>query len=376
MAKSTNFKNSSNKEYYRINRTVGKQLNANGELVPIRKQFYGSSKKEAEQKYNDYMAVHQNSRTSSNEPVGLLIDRWIDEAFLISSFAEGTKAMYISAYKRIFRTSSLASIPIRHLTSRDIQNLYNDSTYTHSAIKALHNLLCNFFKYAELNGFSTNIMHSVTVPCKGKTPKVNNDILTWTDEEIEKILKGLEGTTMKFLVVLAYHTGLRISELLALKYSDINNKLLYVNKQLSEVTIENKKIHLKETKTDSSNRVIPLSNHVLKEFAIHRKLHQLQMKENNFTTDFIFTTSTGSFYYKRNVTRSLERLYNRIGVPKKHFHVYRATFATNLAKQTNIEVTHALLGHSNISVTARYYVNIEAERKRESIEKITHYSIM
>lgn len=376
MAKSTNFKNSSNKEYYRINRTVGKQLNANGELVPIRKQFYGSSKKEAEQKYSDYMIAHKNSKIDSNEPVALIIDRWISESFLISSFAEGTKAMYISAYKRIFRPSVLAGIPICNISSRDIQNLYNKSSYAYSSIKALHNLLVNFFRYAELNGLCANIMHSVTVPKKKISAKNNNDILIWTDEEIEKILKGLEGTTMKFLIVLAYHTGLRISELLALKYSDINNKLLYVNKQLSEITIENKKIHLKETKTDSSNRVIPLSNHVLKELAIHRKLHQLQMKDNHFTTDFIFTTSTGSFYYRRNVTRSLERLYKRIGVPKKHFHVYRATFATNLAKQANIEVTHALLGHSNISVTARYYVNIEAERKRESIEKITHYSIM
>lgn len=61
------------KEYYRISKVVGHKINAAGNEVPVRKEFYGESKKEAEEKYREYMAkksqgLESNKRFSHIPP--------------------------------------------------------------------------------------------------------------------------------------------------------------------------------------------------------------------------------------------------------------------------------------------------------------------
>ena len=84
----------------------------------------------------------------------------------------------------------------------------------------------------------------------------------------------------------------------------------------------------------------------------------------------------GHFTIKRNIIRSLKRLYKRIGVPCHKFHSFRHTFGTNLSRAgVPIEETAKLMGHSSIEITAKYYINIDAKRKREALEKIIKYSL-
>lgn len=173
--------------------------------------------------------------------------------------------------------------------------------------------------------------------------------------------------------------GARYSELLALTYDDIKDNTLIINKQLTEVpdSPKGKYIpHISTTKTNSSNRIIPLSAAVVEEINKHKKLHKAEMMKNGYRTNNIFTTSNGNYLYKRNVSLSLIRLYRRIGVPYHKFHTYRHTFGTNLSRAgVPIEETARLMGHSNINVTAKYYINISEERKLEAVEKITSFSL-
>ena len=73
---------------------------------------------------------------------------------------------------------------------------------------------------------------------------------------------------------------------------------------------------------------------------------------------------------------ALERLYKRIGVPYHKFHSFRHTFATNLSRAgVPIEETSALLGHSSIEMTAKYYVDISTKRKMEAMKKVVGFSL-
>mgnify|MGYP000299599091 FL=1 len=93
------------------------------------------------------------------------------------------------------------------------------------------------------------------------------------------------------------------------------------------------------------------------------------MMQKGYRTEQIFTTSTGHFYDRRNVGRALDRVYKRIGVPCKSFHVYRHTFGTNLCKNgVPIQTTAKLLGHKDINMTAIYYVNVDMEEKLKAIQ--------
>jgi len=361
------------KEYYKINRKVGKKQNKHGEWVNAYKTFYGSSKKEAEAKYDVYM---RNQTGSVNDKcIGEIIDEWISTNFLQSDLAEGTKRRYLDAYNNLFRCKKIAGKKIEDISPLDLQTHYNNPEFTRSTVKALHNLLRRFYRYAELTGLHRDITNCIKPP-KAVQKSGMREIEVWDNEEIKKVIAALEGRTLRFLIIMAANTGMRIGELLALTYSDIENGFVTVNKAVSETHLDGSYVSQKVTKTVSSNRVIPLSDAVLKEFEIHKKLHKAEMIKEGYITHNIFTTSTGKLYYQRNVRRALERLYKRIGIQGHHFHCFRDTFATNLSNAgVPIEETSALLGHSDITVTAQYYVHINADRKRDAVEKIAACSL-
>jgi len=114
-----------------------------------------------------------------------------------------------------------------------------------------------------------------------------------------------------------------------------------------------------------------LNDTVLAELRLHHIRHLEQMMKRGYRTDCVFTTASGGFMDQRNVSRSLERLYAKLGVEKKSVHTYRFTFATKLcAMGVPIQTASALLGHSSISVTAKYYVNINIDEKLDAANRL------
>lgn len=379
MAKKTNC-TINGKEYYRIYRKVGMKVNKMGIWVDDRKSFYGSCKKEAEEKYQEFME-RKKAGTVSDRCLGQLIDQYIEDVFKICDLANSTKAKYISAYEKLLRPSRLAGMSLTEISAMDIQQFYNQSDGSASSLRSIHNLLRRFFNYAELQGMCRDVTHGVTPPKRPKTA-AENDVLTvdvWKDADLKKVVSALEGERLRLLVILAVNTGCRIAELLALTYGDIRDGMLYVSKQLSEtpeVDGDDRPQHIETPKTPASIRVIPLSQTVVSEIARHGAMHKEEMLRNGYRTEYLFTTSNGTWYYRRNVSRALKRLYKRVGVPYHKFHAFRHTFGTNLSRAgVPIEETSKLMGHSDISVTAKYYINVSAERKREAVEKIVGFSL-
>lgn len=378
MAKKTNYTLSNGKEVYRIRRKVGKKLNADGKWVDDVKAFYGSCKSEAEAKYEEYKRTLDNGcKNLTEDCVGEAIDKWIDSVFNYCNLADSTKKRYVDTYSNYFKPTKYAGIPLSHIEAMDVQEFYNTATCPHSAIKGINNLFSHFFKYCELNGLHRNIMSAVTLPKKKKTSDhIDKDIDVWADADLQKVITALEGNRLRLFVVLAVNTGARFSELLALTYDDVQGNVLRINKQLTEVEYgANKGLRISNTKTISSNRYIPLDDVTIQEIEKHKRMQKAEMRANKYTTDFLFTTSTGEFYWRSIVSRALSRLYKRIGVPQHNVHAYRHTFGTNLSRAgVPIEETQALMGHSDIRVTSKYYVHIDALRKMDAIKKISKFS--
>lgn len=377
MAKKTNC-TINGKEYYRIYRKVGMKRNKLGIWVDDRKAFYGSCKREAEEEYQKYME-RKKAGTTEDNCLGEVIENWIEHVFKYSDLARSTKAKYISAYEKLLQPSKLSGMSLTDISAMDLQRFYNASDGAITTIKALHNLLCHFFKYAELQGMCRNIIHSVTPP---RTPKIKaeSDVLTidvWEDDDLKKLIREMDNHRLRLLVILAVNTGCRIGELLALTYKDIRDNKLYISKQLVELSDDTGaySLYIEKTKTPTSNRVIPLPDKVLSEIERHKSWQRIDMMKNGYRTDYIFTSSHGTWYYRRNIGRALNRFYRRAGVPHHKFHAFRHTFGTNLSRAgVPIEETAKLMGHSDISVTAKYYIEVNAERKREAVEKILAYS--
>ena len=385
MAKKTNC-TINGKEYYRIYRKVGMKRNKLGIWVDDRKAFYGSCKREAEEEYQRYMERKKAGISNENQVFGVLAEQYIYNVFVHDpNYADSTKQQYINAYKRHVQSSRLAGRCIDEITSMDIQSLYNKMDCAPAGLRNVHNLLKLFYKYLEREGLSRDLTLNLVLPEKkpsesGRKSSVSDDcsIVIRSDDELKKIVENLNEYRLRLLIIMGIHTGCRISELLALSYRDISGNILSVNKQLTKKlqiepmqTIGELKVSSRQ-KTVTAARTIPLNDTVMAELEIHKAWQRREMMEKGYRTECLFTTSTGTFYDRRNVTRSLDRFYRRIGVPSKAFHVYRHTFGTNLCKNgVPIQIASKLLGHKDINMTAKYYVDVDMEEKLKAVEKIT-----
>ena len=380
--------------YYSLYRVVGHKLNENGVEVPVRKVFYGKTKKEAEEKYGDFMKRKALNLDSSKQYFGIMADRWIN-AFLLnaSDLKNSTVRLYVGAWNNYMRPSEIYTMPLDEVTSGQIQTLFNKLSKEGcpvSQIKAVKKTLNRFYKYLVNNGYAPyDFTNTLTVP--KVTKEEAKEILVWTDEELAQILDSLEKARndfrLRFFIVLATYTGLRISELRGLKYEDIekngNGWILNVRRQ---VTIHenfdeegSSRFSNKVTTLKSSNayRTIPLTSSVMGELKIHKMWHTKEQLRNGYRTEYIFTTDSGKFYDLENINRALDRYYKSIGLnnvdPKtgkrKKSHTYRRTFGTNLARKgVPITTLCKLMGHSDISVTAKYYIGTGEEEKRKAVE--------
>ncbi|MCR5035547.1 MAG: site-specific integrase [Clostridia bacterium] len=369
-------------QYFRIDRVVGKKRNKNGEWVAERKCFYGKSRKEAEAKFREYMdQKEQRSHPLENLCLGEAIDDWVVNFFNNCELADSTKRLYHDAYINHFQDSDICKLPLSEVTAYSLQQFFNEKSDTVplSTLRALEKFLRHFFTHIELStaGACHDITRPVRLPKRTKPRCETKTIDTWADEDLRKLVNALEGTTLRFLVILAANTGLRISEIRALTYSDIDeNGILSVTKQICETPYNGKRgLRIVDTKSECSNRTIPLPPEIMRELALHKQIHRAEMKKNAYLTDVIFTTSNGQYYWKSNIYRTLYKIYNEIGVPAHPFHSFRKTYITNLRRAgVDLESASRLAGHSSVTVTARFYVNVDDETKRAANANILKYS--
>ena len=364
--------------YFEKTITVGHQINDAGNTVPIRKRFYGKTLKELNQKIDEYNESKRLGIENRKQYFGVLADGWIKEFFMQDgSLKDSTKIRYYDAWQRTIKPLPLYHSRLDEVTAKTMQAAYNkliaDGTPI-SEIKQAHKLLRKFYKYVEVENLGRDITHSLTIP-KEHTNKANEEIAVWSDEEIRTILNGFEKADSRFrhrfLIVLAYYTGCRKSELLALTYDDITADGVRITKTLADCAdgIKNGKIvtrlDVTDPKTVSSIRTVPIDPIVLDELRKHRAWHLEEQLRNGYRTNYIFTTESGEHFDPKNLDVALNRYYKRIGVDSKPMHTYRHTYGTNLCKHgVPIETASALMGHSDISTTAKYYVNVSEEAKQ------------
>jgi len=147
--------------------------------------------------------------------------------------------------------------------------------------------------------------------------------------------KGFVGQRNKLIIELFYVTGIRLSELINIKISDVD-----LNKQSIKVLGKRNK-----------ERIIPLSSNVVNDLNI--------FIENNQKNKYLFTNLEGDKLYNKLVYRLVNKYIAKISsVNKKSPHILRHTFATHMLNNgADINAIKELLGHANLSATQVYTHN-------------------
>ena len=203
---------------------------------------------------------------------------------------------------------------------------------------------------------------------KIRRPKTKEkEVTCFTLSEQKKIERAaLAGKKTKWLgIVVCLYTGLRIGELLALEWKDVDFQkgVLTVSHSRHEGKDENGRYAqiVESPKTVSSRRCIPLPKQILCE------LRMLKRKSRS-----VYVISNGeSSIPVRSYQRSFERLLKKLDIPHKGFHALRHTFATRaLECGMDVKMLSELLGHKDPAVTLRRYVHSLMEQKKEMMNKV------
>ncbi len=190
-----------------------------------------------------------------------------------------------------------------------------------------------------------------------------------SQKEQSKLLSVLEhGTdTYKSAVWLCLHTGLRLGELCALKWADIDfiNHMITVTRTVQRLYSggrQTKTVLLEtEPKSEYSKRDIPLSCAALK---------MLISFQNN--EEYIFGGNKA--LEPRNMQYHFKKILREAGVEDKNFHILRHTFATNCIEVgIDVKSLSEILGHSNVQITLNRYVHPSMNTKRKHLAELSAY---
>ena len=176
-------------------------------------------------------------------------------------------------------------------------------------------------------------------------------------------------TFMNLGIYISLSTGLRIGEICALKWSDINvaDGTITVQRTIERIyVVEGGKKHtqlvINTPKTVNSCREIPMSKELLAMVKPMKKV---------VNGDFYVLTNEDKPTEPRTYRNYYNRLMEKLDIPKLKYHGLRHSFATRCIEAgCDYKTVSVLLGHSNISTTLNLYVHPNMEQKKRCINKM------
>lgn len=212
-----------------------------------------------------------------------------------------------------------------------------------SSIGKLHKMLFAAFTYAYNNDLiAKNIMDRV------KPPRIEkSEIRVFGEDEIKALFDSIKAKNERYfpLFYTLYSTGMRLGEVLALQWSDVDFKkqVIHIKHNLMNSIYENE---IADTKTRAGNRVIPLPLPlipILKKLRSERKIAAVN--------GFVFATKDGTNHLLHS---NVERFWKTLS--EKNIHCLRHTYAsTLLAAGVPVTEVARLLGHATPATTMSIY---------------------
>ena len=362
------------------------------------KTFVGKNESEAYNKaLTEKLKLDQNGGvkiiTKSNKTIVDLIEGVLKEDFNLGKIKQVTFKRKTDTLKKL-RKEKFANIPIVKVKREDvIKYLESLKSYSKSTIKQIYELICMAFGQATYENIITdNFMTGWKRVEKPKSEYKGHHRKSLTIEEQKKLVDYLnsvkyEKCHKKYLFLLLLTTGMRIGEALVLDYEkdiDMVNGKIYIRKTQTKNTA-GKAIIGETAKTENGERVLTMTN-ISKRIVEAALAHKIRNKNH-----LLFCKDDTTMYIENTINSSIKRIALKLGIgiyedkDKKgqvvqktdvHTHMLRGTFATRCAEaKIAPAVLKKILGHSDITVTMQYYVDVDSEFENSENKNVEKYLI-
>ena len=232
-------------------------------------------------------------------------------------------------------------------------------------VQAVIILLRSVLEYGSKEYGLSNPAENISLP---KTEGV--EITLFTPLESARIkAAALRGDSYDLGILLTLYTGLRIGELCALTWDDIDlvEQVVHINKTLFRIanpqqTAPKTVVVIDSPKSKSSVRDVPLPTFMLTALA---RLKRGQPDSN------YFLTCSPCYTEPRSYALRYRTFLKRLNIPYRKFHSLRHTYATECIKcGVDVKSLSELLGHSSVKITLERYVHSDIELKKRELEKL------
>ena len=302
----------------------------------------------------------------------------LTEEWLYENHKPEIKKRTLLRYETILKTyinPAHGNIDIKTITSRDIQQWINElregvskatnKPLSPSSINHFIGVLKQAFAYAlDYELLDKNPMDKIKRLNEKKDDKLR--VLT-RDEQIrfEKYLDRLDNDEY-FVYLLVLYTGLRLGEVTALSWKDINLKtgIMSINKTKYKTVDENGHWYyvIDIPKTEKSIREIPLPAF------LSEKMRELKKKH---LSRYVVTRNDGKELTDKVIVWRLSMVLKKAHIRSLNFHALRHTFATRaLESKMDIKTLSEILGHSSVITTLNIYTHSLLNHKRQAMRKV------
>ena len=330
---------------------------------------YGKTRREVQLKLRHLLGDAERGVIPPTEKVtlGQHLGRWLDEV-VRHSVRPNTLRSY-RHLTRLYILPELGATPLPRLQAADVQRLYGrllDRGLAPKTVRNVHACLRRALQQAvEWNLTARNVATLAVAPRVGR-----EEVVALTPDQVRQLQVTAREGRWAPLIAVALATGLRMGEVLGLRWGDVDlaDSTIRVQRQYGQDRT------FSEPKSAKGRRTIDLPASCL---AIIREHRRQQAEERVFVgvdwqdQDLVFCTHQGRPLSQRNVLRAFKVLLARAGLPDMPFHALRHTHATLLLAQgIHPKVVQERLGHATIAMTLDIYSAYVPSMGRDAADKL------
>ena len=310
-------------------------------------------------------------------PRAVTLDQWLEywmEQVILPNRAETT----VYGYRKIIEnhlSDALGDVPIQKLTPQHLQTYYTalmrDKGLSANTVRRHHDLLSAALHMA--------MRQDMILRCpteRVEPPRViPHEAKYYGPEELKRLYALAEGTWLELIVKLAGMLGLRREEICGLRWCSVD----FVQRKLHVCearTAAGARIIQKETKNRSSNRILHLTDELvrlLKRERARQAENRLALGERYEDSGMVAADRFGRPLSPNAVSLAFTRFISKNGLPKITLHGLRHTFATVASAQGAplFDIGKAL-GHSTPSTTGRIYTHLLDQNHEATLARVAN----